>query len=162
MGALLGLLNLCLMIFRSKKNASRLRVSMQEISYIIELTLIVGLFLLTIGCFLGGVWANESWGRYWGWDPKETWTLVSILVYSAILHLRNIPKVMNQFLLSSLSVVGFSTIIMTFFGVNYYLVGMHSYAQGTAPVVPADVYVAIVFILTLIGLAYNSERKNKA
>jgi len=162
MGALLGLLNLCLMIFRSKKNAARLRVSMQEISYIIELTLIVGLFLLTIGCFLGGVWANESWGRYWGWDPKETWALVSILVYSAILHLRNIPKAMNQFLLSSLSVLGFSTIIMTFFGVNYYLVGMHSYAQGTAPGVPAGVYVAIVVILTLISLAYNSERKNKA
>ena len=162
MGALLGMLNLCLMIFRSKSNAARLRVSKQEISYIIELALIVGLFLLTIGCFLGGVWANESWGRYWGWDPKETWALVSILVYSAILHLRNIPKAMNQFLLSSLSVLGFSTIIMTFFGVNYYLVGMHSYAQGTAPGVPAGVYVAIVVILTLIGLAYNSERKNKA
>lgn len=161
MGALLGMLNLCLMIFRSKKNFVRIKDRIQEISFIIELSLIVGLFLLTIGCFIGGVWANESWGRYWGWDPKETWALVSILVYSAILHLRNVPNGTNQFILSSLSVVGFSTIIMTFFGVNYYLSGMHSYAQGAAPSVPAGVYVAIILVFALIGLAYNSEKKSK-
>jgi ABC-type transport system involved in cytochrome c biogenesis permease subunit len=51
-----------------------------------EMTLIIGLVLLTIGNFLGGVWANESWGRYWGWDPKETWAFVSILLYAAIVH----------------------------------------------------------------------------
>jgi cytochrome c-type biogenesis protein CcsB len=161
MGALLGFLNLSLMISRTKKNSDRLKVTIQEISYIIELSLIVGLFLLSIGCFIGGVWANESWGRYWGWDPKETWALVSILVYSAILHLRNVPNGTNQFILSSLSVVGFSTIIMTFFGVNYYLSGMHSYAQGSAPSVPGGVYVAVVLVFALIGWAYNSEKKNK-
>ena len=161
MGALLGFLNLGLMISRTKKNAARLKDTIQEISYIIELSLIVGLFLLSIGCFIGGVWANESWGRYWGWDPKETWALVSILVYSAILHLRNVPNGTNQFILSSLSVVGFSTIIMTFFGVNYYLSGMHSYAQGSAPAVPAGVYVAVILVFALIGLAYNAEKKNK-
>ena len=160
MGALLGMLNLILMVARNAKNASRLKDSIQEISYIIEMALIIGLLMLTIGCFIGGVWANESWGRYWGWDPKETWALVSILVYSAILHLRNVPKANNQFVLSSLALIGFSTIIMTFFGVNYYLSGMHSYAQGTPPPIPAFVYFVIAGVIALVGLAYNSEKKN--
>jgi len=161
MGALLGALNLSLMISRTKNNLPRLKDSIQEISYIIELSLIVGLILLTIGCFIGGVWANESWGRYWGWDPKETWALVSILVYASMLHLRNIPKLNNQFILSSLALISFSTIIMTFFGVNYYLSGMHSYAQGTAPAIPAIVYFVIVGIIALVIFAYNSEKKYK-
>jgi len=161
MGALLGMLNLILMIARNKKNAIRLKDSIQEISYIIEMALIVGLLMLTIGCFIGGVWANESWGRYWGWDPKETWALVSILVYSAILHLRNVPKANNQFVLSSFALIGFSTIIMTFFGVNYYLSGMHSYAQGTPPPIPVYVYFIVVGVIALVILAYNSEKKNR-
>ena len=161
MGALLGMLNLILMIARNKKNSNKLKDSIQEISYIIELALLVGLIMLTIGCFIGGIWANESWGTYWGWDPKETWALVSILVYSAILHLRNIPKANNQFVLSSLALIGFSTIIMTFFGVNYYLSGMHSYAQGTPPPVPVIVYFIIAGVFALVLLAYNSEKKNK-
>ena len=161
MGALLGMLNLILMIARNKKNHKKLQDNIQEISYIIELALIIGLLMLTIGCFIGGIWANESWGSYWGWDPKETWALVSILVYSAILHLRNVPKANNQFVLSSLALVGFSTIIMTFFGVNYYLSGMHSYAQGTPPPVPAFVYFIVAGVIALIILAYNTEKKNK-
>jgi len=161
MGALLGALNLSLMISRTKNNLQRLKFSIQEISYIIELSLIVGLILLTIGCFIGGVWANESWGRYWGWDPKETWALVSILVYASMLHLRNVPKLNNQFVLSSLALISFSTIIMTFLGVNYYLSGMHSYAQGSAPAIPSIVYVVIVGIIGLVIFAYNSENKYK-
>jgi len=160
MGALLGMLNLILMIARTKKNNLRLNDSIQEISYIIEIALTIGLLMLTIGCFLGGVWANESWGRYWGWDPKETWALVSILVYSAILHLRNIPKTNNQFILSSMALVGFSSIIMTFFGVNYYLSGMHSYAQGTPPPIPVGIYFAVIAIIILVVWAYNAQKKN--
>ena len=161
MGALLGLLNLVLMIARSKKNTERLKDSIQEISYIIEMALLIGLVMLTVGCFIGGVWANESWGRYWGWDPKETWALVSILVYAVILHLRKVTKANTQFVLSSLSLIGFSTIIMTFFGVNYYLSGMHSYAQGTPPPIPSIVYFIIIGIIILITLAYNAEKKKK-
>ncbi|MDO9152684.1 MAG: cytochrome c biogenesis protein CcsA [Paludibacter sp.] len=158
MGALLGLLNLILMIFRNEKNSIRLKDNIQEISYIIELSLMIGLVMLTAGCFIGGVWANESWGRYWGWDPKETWALVSILVYSAILHLRNVPKLNNQFVLSSLALVGFSSIIMTFFGVNYYLSGMHSYGQGTPPPIPLIVYFIIIGLLSIIYWAYKKEK----
>lgn len=160
MAALLGILNLSLMSVRNNKNGLQLQDSIQEISYIIEMALIIGLVMLTIGCFIGGIWANESWGRYWGWDPKETWALVSILVYTVILHLRNIPQANHQFVLSTLSVVGFSTIIMTFFGVNYYLSGMHSYAQGNPPAVPGATYVFIIFIGVLVYFAYRAEKKN--
>jgi len=160
MGALLGLLNLILMIARNKKNEKQLRDTIQEISYIIELALYIGLVLITSGCFIGGVWANESWGRYWGWDPKETWALVSILVYSAILHLRNIPKLNNRFTLSATALLGFGSIIMTFFGVNYYLSGMHSYGQGTPPPIPAAVYFGLLALAVVIGWAYKAE-KNK-
>jgi len=147
------------MTARSKVRTVRLSESITEISYIIELAMIIGLMLLTAGCFIGAVWANESWGRYWGWDPKETWALVSIVTYAAILHLRNVPSANNQFVLSSLSVLGFSTIIMTFFGVNYYLSGMHSYAQGTPPSIPTALYLVVACIFVLIILAYNAFKK---
>ena len=61
------------------------------------MTLIVGLYLLTIGTFLGGVWANESWGRYWGWDPKETWALVTVLIYAFIAHMRHGARIEGNF-----------------------------------------------------------------
>jgi cytochrome c-type biogenesis protein CcsB len=165
MGALMGTMNLILMILRSrtsnKKALLKLNDSIMEISIIIELTLMIGLYMLTIGCFIGGVWANESWGRYWGWDPKETWALVSILVYSIILHLRNVPKLNNQVTLSSLAVVGFSAIIMTFFGVNYYLSGMHSYGQGSPPPFPQVFIWISAGIIILIYLAISAEKKRK-
>ncbi len=160
MAALLGLLNLILMTARPKVRTERLGDSIIEIGYIIELAMMVGLILLTIGCFIGAVWANESWGRYWGWDPKETWALVSIVTYTAILHLRNVPAANNLFVLSSLSVLGFGTILMTFFGVNYYLSGMHSYAQGTPPAVPNAVYMVVAGLFVLIFLAYNAFKKD--
>ena len=162
MAALLGFLNLILMSARNEKNKSRLKFSIQELSYIIEISMIIGLFMLTVGCFIGGIWANESWGRYWGWDPKETWSLVSIVIYAAILHMRNVPKLNNQFSLSSLSLVGFSTIIMTFLGVNYYLSGMHSYGQVTPPEIPYIAYIIIITIFVIIAFAYNSEKKFKS
>lgn len=159
MGALLGMLNLVLMILRNRKNDKNISFTILEVSYIIEMALMIGLLMLTIGCFIGGIWANESWGRYWGWDPKETWALVTILVYSIILHLRKIPGLKSTLALNSLALVGLSSVLMTFFGVNYYLSGMHSYAQGDPPPIPSALYIVIVFILVLIGAAWYSERK---
>ena len=159
LASMLGMFNLCLMIFRNKKNELKLTENIQEFSYIIELALTIGLFMLTVGTFLGGVWANESWGRYWGWDSKETWALVSVLVYSAILHLRKIPKMNNLLIFNTVAILSFSTVIMTFFGVNYYLSGMHSYGQGTPPPVPVLVYIVIFSILSVILLAFYSEKK---
>ena len=161
MAAMLGIFNLCLMIARTEKNKVRLNESVQEFSYIIELALTIGLFMLTVGTFLGGIWANESWGRYWGWDSKETWALVSVLIYSAILHLRTIPKTNSLLILNTVSVLGFGSVIMTFVGVNYYLSGMHSYGQGTPPPIPTGVYIALVGIFALVGFAYNAEKKTK-
>lgn len=160
MGAILGMLNLVLMILRNKKNNQNISFTILEVSYIIEMALIIGLLMLTIGAFIGGVWANESWGRYWGWDPKETWALVTILVYSIILHLRKIPGLKNTFGLSSLALIGLSSVLMTFFGVNYYLSGMHSYAQGDPPPIPNALYVALFLIIALVVSAWYSVNKH--
>ena len=159
MGALLGILNLVLMILRNKRNEKEIGFTILEVSYIIEMALMIGLLMLTIGSFIGGVWANESWGRYWGWDPKETWALVTVLVYSIILHLRKIPGLKSIFALSSLAILGLASVLMTFFGVNYYLSGMHSYAQGDPPPIPNALYVAIVIIVALVIAAWYAENK---
>jgi len=159
MGALLGILNLVLMILRNKRNEKEIGFTILEVSYIIEMALMIGLLMLTIGSFIGGVWANESWGRYWGWDPKETWALVTVLVYSIILHLRKIPGLKSIFALSSLAILGLASVLMTFFGVNYYLSGMHSYAQGDPPPIPNALYVSIVIIVALVIAAWYAENK---
>lgn len=159
MGGLLGMLNLVLMILRNDKNEKKIRFTILEISYIIEMALMIGLLMLTIGAFIGGVWANESWGRYWGWDPKETWALVTVLVYTIILHLRKIPGLKSIIGLSSLALVGLSSVLMTFFGVNYYLSGMHSYGAGDPPPIPNALYISIVVIIALIIGAYYVEGK---
>ena len=130
LGCIFGLLNLTLYIFRNKKNGEVVTLNISELTFISEMSITIGLFMLTIGTFLGGVWANESWGRYWGWDPKETWALVSVLVYAVILHLRLIPGLKGKFLFNVVSFWGYSAILFTFFGVNFMLVGLHSYAQG--------------------------------
>lgn len=130
LSCMLGFMNLILYIFRGKKRGEVIGLEMAEIRYMAEVTMIIGLFMLTIGTFLGGIWANESWGRYWGWDPKETWALVAVLVYAVILHLRYIPALKDKFTFSVLSFWGYSSILFTFFGVNFYLVGLHSYANG--------------------------------
>jgi len=160
MGALLGMLNLVLMILRNKKNNQKISFTILEVSYIVEMALIIGLFMLTIGSFIGGVWANESWGRYWGWDPKETWALVTVLVYSIILHLRKVPGLKSALGLNSLALLGLGAVLMTFFGVNYYLSGMHSYGAGDPPPIPNALYVSIVIVFGLIVGAWYAEEKN--
>ena len=118
-----------------------------------ELSVTVGLIMLTIGNFLGGMWANESWGRYWGWDPKETWALISILIYAFILHMRLIPKLRGKWLFNLMTILAFASIVMTYFGVNFYLVGLHSYASGDKVITPNFVYWSIFIVLTLATLS---------
>ncbi len=154
LGALLGFISLILFAVRSEKSSRRINLSILELNTINEMSLIVGLVLLTVGNFLGGVWANESWGRYWGWDPKETWALVSILLYAVVIHLRFIKAVYTPFVFAAVSLLVFSSIVMTYFGVNYYLAGMHSYAKGDPVPVPDFVpwTYAIIFLLILFAL----------
>lgn len=166
LAAILGLLNLTLYIFRTKNNGEVVSININELTYVSEMTMTIGLFMLTIGTFLGGIWANESWGRYWGWDPKETWALVSVLVYAVILHLRYIPALRSKFLFNVVSFWGYSAILFTFFGVNFFLVGLHSYAQGDGfAKLPNWVYITIsVFALFTIvaGLRNRQFKKSKA
>ncbi len=159
LGMLLGFINLVLMIFKNPRNREHISQRIDELTAINERTLIIGLYMLTIGTFLGGVWANESWGRYWGWDPKETWALVSVLVYSFIAHMRYIPALKSQFSFNVASVLGYFSILMTYFGVNYYLSGLHSYAKGDPVPIPDFVYYLVGVIILVVVWAYNKEHR---
>ncbi|MDR1102788.1 MAG: cytochrome c biogenesis protein CcsA, partial [Tannerella sp.] len=131
-GFLIGLTNLISMSLVRKSRLAVHAPSLRELSIINELSLLIGLILMTVGTFMGAVWANESWGRYWGWDPKETWALVTIVAYVLVTHLHLIPKWYNLWLFNLSSVVAFASVLMTYFGVNYFLSGMHSYGQNDA------------------------------
>ena len=147
------------MILKTPENNLRLSLSIKELTYVIEMTLTIGLMLLTIGNFLGGVWANESWGRYWGWDPKETWALASIVFYAFVIHMRFIPGMQSLFTFNFASLITFASIIMTFFGVNYYLSGLHSYAAGDPLPIPTFVYYTIAVVAIISLMAYwNNNR----
>lgn len=161
LGCLLAFFNMILMIFTKKSNQEQTNLTLSELTIIIEMTLTVGLFMLTIGTFLGGVWANESWGRYWGWDAKETWAFVSVLVYSFILHMRFVPPLAGKFAFNFAALIGFSTIVMTYFGVNYYLSGLHSYAAGDPVPIPTFVYYTIAIVFIISGLASWRQKQIK-
>ncbi|MDD2789578.1 MAG: cytochrome c biogenesis protein CcsA [Sulfurimonas sp.] len=158
LGALLGFISLTLFILKNEKNATQISFAIKELNSINEMSLMVGLVLLTVGNFLGGVWANESWGRYWGWDPKETWALVTILIYAVVLHLRFIKQVYNDFSFSVISLLAFTSVLMTYFGVNYYLAGLHSYAKGDPVPIPDFVPVTYTIIFLMIVLAYRNRK----
>jgi len=155
LSALLGTVVLVLYIIDHKKISAKVKASVVELTIVNEMSLTVGIFLLTVGTFLGGIWANESWGRYWSWDPKETWAFISVIVYAFVLHVRLIPAMRGKYLFNLLSLLAFSVIIMTYFGVNYYLTGLHSYAQGDPVPIPAWVYVTITVVALLAIVSYR-------
>ena len=161
LGALLGLFNLILIII-APRNSEKIKLTFKELTTINEMTITIGLFMLTIGTFLGGVWANESWGRYWGWDAKETWALASVLVYSFVAHMRFIPGLRGGFAYNFTTLVSFSAIIMTYFGVNYYLSGLHSYAAGDPVPIPSFVYYTIVIVAILSFISYRRFKSFKS
>ncbi|MDB2562943.1 cytochrome c biogenesis protein CcsA, partial [Sulfurimonas sp.] len=158
LGALLGFIVTLLFIIKNQNNEKHISLSIKELNSINEMSLMVGLVLLTVGNFLGGVWANESWGRYWGWDPKETWALVTILVYAVILHLRFVKSLYSNFNFAVISLLAFTSVLMTYFGVNYYLAGLHSYAKGDPVPVPDFVPVTYLIIFLVIALAFRNRK----
>lgn len=166
LGAIIGLLNLIFMIFGNEKNGTNVYRIIKEMTWISEMTLIGGLFMLSIGTYLGGVWANESWGRYWGWDAKETWALVTILVYSFILHMRFIPGLRGLYAFNLATLFGWASVAMTYFGVNYYLSGLHSYAAGDPVPVPSFVYYIVISLVIISLIAkwkhWSYSKSNKA
>ena len=155
LGAILGFMTLIMFIFRT--NRPHIDETIKTVVAITEIALIIGLAAITIGNFLGGVWANESWGRYWGWDPKETWAYVSIVVYAIVVHLRFVKPLSTPFALATASLLAFSSILMTYFGVNFYLSGMHSYATGDPVPIPDWVYYVITIVVITIALAYKNR-----
>ncbi len=159
LGAVIGIINLLLFIFLNPRNKARINRIVKEMSYLSELTLMGGLIMITTGTYLGGIWANESWGRYWGWDAKETWALVTILVYAFILHMRIIPKLYGLFAYNVATIFGLASVIMTYYGVNYYLSGLHSYAAGDPVPVPNWVYMVVSAIIAISSVAFWKHRK---
>jgi cytochrome c-type biogenesis protein CcsB len=162
LGFFLGLLNLVIYIFKNKNNAQRLGQVTHQLTNISEMTLTIGLLMAAVGTFLGGIWANESWGKYWGWDAKETWALVIVITYTVVLHLRLVSKLKGDYFFNVGSVLGYGSVLMTFFGVNYYLSkGLHSYAAGEKQVFPGWAWISIVSIIGLIIVAGYRHKKSR-
>jgi len=155
LGMILGTVSLILMIVTNKKNKDKMLLSIKELTIINEMALTTGLVLLTIGNFLGGMWANESWGRYWGWDPKETWALISIMVYAFVIHMRLVPGLRGRFGFNLASIIAFASIMMTYFGVNFYLSGLHAYASGDQIVSLKFIAITLGIVAVLAILAYR-------
>ena len=153
-GMILGVVSLILILLTNRSNLEKMKLNLRELTIINELALTIGLVMLTIGNFLGGQWANESWGRYWGWDPKETWALISILVYAFVIHTRLVPGLRGAWTFNFLSILAFSSIMMTYFGVNFYLVGLHSYASGDQVITPTFVWYTLAGVIVLGALSY--------
>ena len=108
----------------------------------------IGVVLLAAGTILGGIWADYSWGRFWGWDPKETWALIALLGYLAVLHAKKAGLVRSFGFLAG-CVISFSLVLMAWYGVNFVLgVGLHSYGfgGGGVPYVAAFVAVHLIFV----------------
>ncbi len=133
--------------------------TIKELTIVSEMSLTIGLFALTVGNFLGGIWANESWGRYWSWDPKETWAFISIIIYAFVLHMRLVPGLRGRYTFHVVTMFSFCSMIMTYFGVNYYLSGLHSYAAGDPIPVPAWVYMSLSFMVALSIAAWFKYKK---
>ena len=159
LGMILAITSLFLMIFTTKGNYKRMEINISELTVVTEMALTAGLVLLTIGNFLGGQWANESWGRYWGWDPKETWALISIMVYAFVIHARLVPGLRGRWTFNVFALFAYASIMMTYFGVNFYLSGLHSYASGDAPATPTFVWYIVIFAVILSFVSYFRYKK---
>lgn len=158
---LIGLTNMVMIGLTKEKNQAMLMARVRELTIVNEMSLLIGLALMTIGTFLGAVWANESWGRYWGWDPKETWALITMIVYAIVVHLRLVPRWKDIWLFNFTSVLAFSSVLMTFFGVNYFLSGMHSYGQNdNVHTIFTYLYLAVGIIFVIGIISRRSYRRN--
>ena len=120
----------------------------------------IGSILLIAGILTGSIWAASSWGRYWGWDPKEVWSLVAFLAYLAVLHARH-QRYIVPFAVASISIAAFWMILMTYLGVNFVLTsGLHSYGFGGSSVVNGLVGVALVEIV-FVAAGWVAYRRNE-
>lgn len=160
LSALIALSILILYLFKAPGRHT-VQDAIQQLHQMHWYVIVTGLGLLSVGTLLGGVWANESWGRYWGWDAKETWSLVTILVYAAVSHMRFIPAVSGPWPMAAASFLSVSSVIMTYFGVNYFLTGLHSYAAGDPVKIPSWVYAAVLIAFALVIASWLADRRRQ-
>ncbi len=155
---IIGLVNLVLMCIRKENTYKKITLNIKELTTISVLSMTIGLYTLSIGTFLGGVWANESWGRYWSWDPKETWALISMFVYAVVVHMRLVPGLRGYFAFNIAAIFSFASILMTFLGVNYFLSGMHSYGAGD-PIPILEWTGPLIVIVSFLAFFANRNEK---
>ena len=148
-----------LLLCRTQKETTHKMLS--QLTIINELSMTLGLSLLAVGIFLGAIWANESWGRYWSWDPKETWALITMVIYTGVLHYQWFKKGNDNKLFNLLSQWSVLSILMTFLGVNYFLSGMHSYGSHDAlSAIPVWAYLIFgLFFIVPAVWAYGHAKK---
>ncbi|MFR9649996.1 MAG: cytochrome c biogenesis protein CcsA [Rikenellaceae bacterium] len=161
---LLGVTNLILMIIKGRAENKSIERGIEELTLINEISLWYGFALMSAGTFLGAIWANESWGRYWGWDPKETWALITMVVYAIVTHLYIVPGAYNKLRFNFLSVVAFLSVLMTYFGVNFFLGGQHAYnstSLSSSTLLYIAVSVILIFVLGAVAAVRYKQNKQK-
>lgn len=110
------------------KGAAGRDTRLESLQLLSRIFLYPALATLAAGIFIGAIWANVSWGQYWGWDPKEVWALITLMVYAIAVHTGSVPALRRPLVYHIFMTAAFLTVLMTYFGVNYILGGMHSYA----------------------------------
>jgi cytochrome c-type biogenesis protein CcsB len=151
----LGHATLFLVVFQRDKNAL-----LSSLSALLYRTLQVGVLFLAAGIVFGAIWANESWGRYWGWDPKETWSLITFFVYLAIIHAR-FAGWLGHFGLGATAILGFLAVVMTYYGVNFILAtGLHAYGFSEGGQLYAGLY-AVLEIAIVAGARLRFARASR-
>lgn len=113
---------------RGHREKTSIATQMESLAVLSRIFLYPALTTMGLGIFIGAIWANVSWGNYWSWDPKETWALITFMVYAVVVHTQSLPVFRRPMVYHTYIVLAFLTILMTYFGVNYFLGGMHSYA----------------------------------
>ncbi len=160
LACMISTLNLLASAFVSPRNRSEIGERINRLTMVNELALMIGLALMMVGIFLGAVWANESWGRYWSWDPKETWALITAVIYAAVLHLRWFEQKRNNLRFNLLAQLSFLSVLMTYFGVNYLLSGMHAYGNTSGlAALPWWAFVVFGLFFVVPGIAACVRKK---
>ena len=138
------------------------RRQLGEISQALYRFVQYAVLFLIVGILLGSIWAHSAWGRYWGWDPKETWALITWLFYLGLIHGHSQGWIRERGMAIS-SLFGFLLILVTYYGVNYYLAGLHSYAKGEAVGVPMPIILFVAVELAILGLySWLTNRRHLA
>jgi ABC-type transport system involved in cytochrome c biogenesis permease subunit len=157
--ALNGIAAFLYIIFGKGKEVETIHHQILQLSVISRILLYPGVFLLAAGIFVGAVWAEVSWGTYWSWDPKETWALITMIIYAIPLYSEGLTRFNRPFFFHVYIVLSFLSILMTYFGVNYLLGGMHSYggemALGSTLIVFVSALILFVFLPLYAFLKYK-------